>query len=337
MKNIKISVVIPAYNISQYLCNCLESVLNQTWKNIEVIVVDDGSKDDTVMIAESYAAKDDRIRIIKKKNGGVTSARLAGVTVATGEFIGFVDGDDIIEPDMYERLLHNAVEYCADISHCGYQMVFSNRVDYYYNTGCLVKQDKQAGLKDLLTGSFIEPGLWNKLFHKTLFHSLLHDGVMDTSIKNNEDLLMNYYLFQESSKSVYEDWCPYHYLVRKGSAANSNLNEHVLLDPVKVTKILIKETSRNNELQLILSQRLMRQWIVLATLPLRNGGALIPQYRREARSIIRKNLFAYLGKRGLSIKLKIMFFWVAVWPWSYEKVYKIYGYVTGISKKYDID
>ncbi|MGN8963158.1 glycosyltransferase family 2 protein [Bariatricus sp. HCP28S3_D3] len=337
MNNIKISIVIPAYNISQYINSCLKSILNQTWHNLEVIVVDDGSTDNTVMVVESCAAKDDRIKIIKKENGGVTSARLAGVVAATGEFIGFVDGDDIIEPDMYERLLRNAIEYSADISHCGYQMVFPNRIDYYYNTGRLVKQDKQAGLRDLFEGSYIEPGLWNKLFHKTLFHRLLHDGIMDISIKNNEDLLMNYYLFKESSMSIYEDWCPYHYLVRKGSAANAKLNEHMLLDPIKTTKILLKETRGNDELQLILSQRLMRQWIVLATMPLGNDAELILPHKRRARRTIRENLFVCISSHGFCIKLKFMLFWVAVWPWSYEKVHKIYGHVTGISKKYDID
>lgn len=337
MNDIKISIVIPAYNISQYIGSCLESVLNQTWDNLEIIVVDDGSTDNTAIVVESYAAKDYRIRIIKKKNGGVTSARLTGVAVATGEFIGFVDGDDVIEQDMYERLLHNAVEYSADISHCGYQMVFPNRVDYYYNTGRLVKQDKQAGIKELIVGSYIEPGLWNKLFHKNLFHSLLHDEIMDTSIKINEDLLMNYYLFKESKSSIYEDWCPYHYLVRKGSAANANINEHILLDPIRVTQILIKETSGNDELQLILNQRLMRQWIVLATMQLGNDATLILPYRKQARREIRKRLFECLGKYGFSFKMKVMLSWVAVWPWSYGKVHQVYGYITGVSKKYDID
>lgn len=337
MNNIKISIVIPAYNISQYISSCLESVLNQTWDNLEIIVVDDGSTDDTLIIVESCVAKDDRIRIIKKENGGVTSARLTGVAAATGEFIGFVDGDDIIEPDMYERLLSNAVEYSADISHCGYQMVFPNRVDYYYNTGRLVKQDKQEGLRDLLAGLYIEPGLWNKLFHKSLFQGLLYDGIMDTSIKINEDLLMNYYLFRESRGSIYEDWCPYHYLVRKGSAANAKLNEHMLLDPIKTTKILLQETSGNDELQLILSKRLMRQWIVLATMPLGNDETLILPHKKQARNTVRGNLFMYLGEHGVGFKLKVKLFWVAIWPWSYEKIYEIYGRITGISKKYDID
>lgn len=334
MNDIKISIVIPTYNTSQYICRCLESVLNQTWNNLEIIVVDDGSKDDTVTVVESFVAKDDRIRIIKKENGGVTSARLAGVEAATGEFIGFVDGDDVIESDMYEQLLRNAVEYSADISHCGYQMVFPSHVDYYYNTGSLVKQDHQAGLKNLLEGSFIEPGLWNKLFRKTLFHSLLNDGIMDTSIKNNEDLLMNYYLFRESRRSVYEDWCPYHYLVREGSAANSKLNEHILFDPIKVTEILIHETKVNIELQAVLLQRYIRQLINLGTMPIEENKKLIFPYKKRARELLRKHLIKCLKDDNVEFKVKIMALWAATWPWSYEKIHRLYATITGIDKKY---
>ena len=121
---VEVSIVIPAYNIASYVGKCLESVLAQTLKDIEVIVVDDGSTDETVEVIKLYKNKDKRIKLIQKENGGVTSARLAGIRVATGEYIGFVDGDDQIEADMYERLLANAIKYHADISHCGYQMVF---------------------------------------------------------------------------------------------------------------------------------------------------------------------------------------------------------------------
>lgn len=131
-----------------------------------------------------------------------------------------MDGDDLIAPEMYQRLIKNALEYDADISHCGYQMVFPNgRVDYYYNTGRLVEQTHAESLRDLLEGAFVEPSLWNKLFRKTLFVEL--QAKMDLSIKINEDVLMNYYLFKAAQRAVYEDFCPYHYVLRKGSAATS--------------------------------------------------------------------------------------------------------------------
>ena len=118
-----------------YIGRCLDSILAQTHKRIEIIIVDDGSTDGTGIIIDQYASIDQRIIPIHKENGGVTSARIDGIKKASGEYLGFVDGDDYIEPEMFEKLLDNAIKYDADISHCGYQMVFPGRVEYYYNTG----------------------------------------------------------------------------------------------------------------------------------------------------------------------------------------------------------
>ena len=234
-----ISVVVPVYNIAGDLPNCLDSILAQTYHNIEIVAVDDGSKDSSGAILDYYAEKHLNIRVIHKENGGVTSARLRGIREAAGEWIGFVDGDDVIEPDMYDRLLNNAKKYEAQISHCGYQLCLPDgRVNYFYNTGLLAKQDKITGLKELLSGSRIEPGLWNKLFHKTLFHSLLHSETVTLEIKINEDLLVNFYLFSAADRSVFDDWCPYHYIAREGSATRSDLNCHKIYDPIKVRDII---------------------------------------------------------------------------------------------------
>jgi hypothetical protein len=120
------------------------------------------------------------------------------------------------------------------------------RIHYFHNTGLLAKQDKTTAIKELLSGAMIEPGLCNKLFHKTLFHSLLHDESVDTSIKINEDLLMNFFLFSAAEQTVFEDWCPYHYIVREGSASRAKLNEHKIYDPIKVKKIILEKVSAEN-------------------------------------------------------------------------------------------
>lgn len=237
----KISVIIPVYNVSADLPRCLDSVLAQTYKNLEIIAVNDGSTDNSGKILERYAAEFPQIKAIHQTNGGVTTARLHGVSLSSGDWIGFVDGDDEIESDMYERLLKNALKYHADISHCGYQMVFSDgRVNYFHNSGLLVQQDKAAGLKDLLDGSMVEPGLCNKLFCKTLFHNLLHDNLMDLSIKINEDLLMNVILFRQARKAVFHDVCLYHYIVRSSSASRQKLNDNKIFDPIRVRKAILQ-------------------------------------------------------------------------------------------------
>ena len=234
----RISVIVPVYNVAADLPRCLDSILAQTCNNIEIIAVDDGSTDGSGRILDEYSAKYPILRVIHQENGGVTSARLRGVAEATGKWIGFVDGDDYIEPEMYERLLKNAQKFGADISHCGYQMVFADgRVHYFHNTGLLVEHDKTAALRELLSGEIVEPGLCNKLFRSALFS----DWKMDERIKINEDLLMNYYLFSAAEKSVFEDWCPYHYIVRSTSASRAKLNAHKIYDPIRVKEIIRRD------------------------------------------------------------------------------------------------
>lgn len=234
----RISVIVPVYNVAADLPRCLDSILSQTYPNIEIVTVDDGSLDNSGAILDQYAERYANLRVVHKENGGVTSARLCGVSEATGEWIGFVDGDDEIEPNMYEQLLKNARKYGADISHCGYQMRFADgRVHYFHNSGVIREQDSPTAIRDLLDGSLVEPGLCNKLYRRELFRRLQ----MPTDIRINEDLLMNYYLFKAAEHAVFEDRCPYHYIVRSASASRAKLNEHKLYDPVRVKEIILAD------------------------------------------------------------------------------------------------
>ena len=238
MSEEKISVIVPVYNLAPWLGRCVESILAQTCENLEVILVDDGSGDDSLAIAREFARQDCRVKVIHQENAGVTAARLRGVEEATGDWIGFVDGDDELEPQMYARLLENAHSYGADISHCGYQRIDSEgNVAYHYNTGTFRCQDHLTALRELLEERLVEPGLCSKLYKRELFRGLREK--MDFSIRNNEDMLMNFYLFSGAEKSVYEDVCPYHYLFRENSAARGKLNEHRIYDRIRVRQIIL--------------------------------------------------------------------------------------------------
>ena len=329
-----ITVIVPCYNIENLIVSTVKTICNQSYQNLEIILVNDGSEDSTANVLDELAKTDNRIRIIHKENGGVTSARLEGVRSARGEWIGFVDGDDAIDPDMYERLLKNAIESKADISHCGYQMVFPSRVDYYYNTGLRAEHDKITGLQELLSGSRIEPGLCNKLFHKSLFHSLLHSDLMDRSIRNMEDLLMNYYLFREAEKSVYEDFCPYHYMVRENSAATSAINIHQMQDPIQVFETIRQDTDDAN-LKRIIDARLLAKRINNATVVLRKNERNLLSCQESARRYIQKNLKAIvLG--DFDMRQKMMATWVAVSPETYSAFHKWYAHIKGTDKKYSV-
>lgn len=328
-----ISIIIPAYNVAPYLARALDSILAQTYTNIEIIAVNDGSSDGTAALLDAYSAKDSRIKVIHKQNGGVTSARLRGVAEANGEWIGFMDGDDYIDPDMYERLISNALTHDADISHCGYQMVFPNRTDYYYGTGKLLLHNNITGLSELLSGKIIEPGLWNKLFRKELFRNI--STHMDTSIRINEDLLMNYWLFKAAEHTVYEDFCPYHYIVRSGSAANSALNIHLLRDPLRVTHILLKDAPQ--ELYSTVYRKLVYILINTTTMDASGNPELILPFRKECRTELRRNLGHILFRGECNLKLKAMALWAAVWPGSYREIHRMYSRITGHDKKYSLE
>lgn len=317
----KISVIVPVYNLEKELARCVASIQAQTYTNLEIILIDDGSKDNSRAVIERLSKEDRRIVPIYKENGGVTSARFSGIKKANGDWIGFVDGDDEIEPDMYKFLLENAIKYHAQISHCGYQMIFEDgRVHYFYNTGRLVQQDKTTGLKDLLDGSFIEPGLCNKLFHKTLIHSLLCNNAMDKSIKINEDLLMNYYLFKAAKKCVYEDRCPYHYMVRYTSASRQKLNEYKIFDPLKVKKIILKDSP------LEIKEDAQRAYISTCVNTYNN---LIcdssSEYRHEKKKVRGLLLENSEWISLLNKKKRLLAFMIRYMPTLYIKIYRIYS------------
>lgn len=244
-----VSVVVPVYNVEKYLSRCLESILNQSYKNIEIVVVDDGSTDHTGQIADDYQRKyPKKIVCLHLVNGGVLRARLEGIAATSGEWIGFVDGDDLIESDMYEHLINNAYIYAADISHCGYQTIINNgeRIHFFYNTGRLTVQNRVEGVRDLLLGAFVEPSLCNKVFKRELFYSLKHETILNSTIKTNEDLLMNYLLFKQAKKSVFEDICFYHYIARNTSVTRSPFEAYKVLDPIRVRKYIFDDVNQEN-------------------------------------------------------------------------------------------
>ena len=114
----QISVVVPVYKVEPYLRKCLDSIVNQTYRDLEIILIDDGSPDNCGRICDEYAERDARIRVVHQENSGLSAARNAGLKLVSGSYIGFVDSDDWIEPDMYSYLLGNALEYQADIAVC---------------------------------------------------------------------------------------------------------------------------------------------------------------------------------------------------------------------------
>ena len=322
-----VSVIIPAYNIEDYIGRCLDSIISQTYKNLEIIVVDDGSRDHTGEILDNYAKKDRRIKVIHKENGGVSSARNKVSEAAEGDYIGFIDGDDLIESEMYKTLVDLLEEENADIAHCGYQMVFPDRVDYYHNTGKKKIQTTEEGLKDLLSGEMIEPGLVNKLYKK----ELIKNCRLDETVKINEDLLMNYQLFKLSQKSVYYDITPYSYMIRSSSATGANSLITKREDALRVLN-QIKDDCINNNLLSIIYKRYIYLLMAICRDDLKDRSYI--EYQKKQRKQLKKELKTDIFKSCITKKLKYMSLFSCYLPHIMKVIYKMYDLKTGTSKKY---
>lgn len=326
--NPKISIIVPVYNTEKYIKRTIISILNQTYKNIEIIIVDDGSTDGSWDEINRISSLDDRIIIIHQNNKGVTSARLNGVKNSTGEWIGFIDSDDEAESVMYETLIKNALEYNADISHCGYKLILPSKTNYFYNTKQIIEQTNKTGLTDLLQGKFIEPGLCNKLYKRTLFDKLVNDNLMDLNIKINEDLLMNFYLFKESKHSVFIDECFYKYNYRSNSASRDKINENRIYDPIKVKQIILDSVSsdlKNVALKVYLS----------TCVNVYNTLTVTPKVEKRHKQNVRKHLIEHRASFSLlNKKTKLLALLITYFPFIYKPIYIFYSKFLQV-KKYD--
>ncbi|MDZ4983572.1 glycosyltransferase [Clostridium perfringens] len=222
----KISIIVPIYKVEKYINKCIDSILNQTYKNIEVILVDDGSPDNCGKICDKYLLKDDRIKVIHKENGGLSSARNAGLDIATGDYIGFVDSDDWIESNMYEILINNAIKYNADVSVGGVVDLLEENNKYIkikstFNgiteTVCL---NKQEAMKKFFLGSW---SAWDKLYKREV-----HEDLRFPQGKINEDEAIAMHVLDKCNNVVYTNEVFYNYIRRPNSITTSKFSEKKL-------------------------------------------------------------------------------------------------------------
>lgn len=220
-----ISIIIPVYNVEKYLERCVNSVLKQSYNDLEIILVDDGSTDNSGKICDRFKKKDDRIIVIHQRNQGLSAARNIGITKANGEYIAFVDSDDYILDDMYETLYKNLIKNDADISICKYQCVSENqKIDFSLDSNNIIIMDKVKAMNELLLDKTITNHAWNKLYKKDIFNNTKFPIG-----KKFEDIGTMYLLFEKAQKIVYQDTTQYIYINRDGSILH-NKNPQLLQD-----------------------------------------------------------------------------------------------------------
>ncbi|MGO5421345.1 glycosyltransferase family 2 protein [Mediterraneibacter faecis] len=216
-----ISIIVPIFNVENYLEQCIRSIINQTYKNLEIILVDDGATDNCPQICDRYAGLDKRIKVIHKTNGGLSDARNAGLKIATGEYIGFVDSDDYIEPVMYERLISGCITYDAQVATCGRKNVDEN--GRFINEMFIIPEVTTFNPKEVINGIItwnkFDVASWDKLYRKDLFKEM-HFPVGVYS----EDLVIIPSIINKCDKIVHVGESLYCYRQRKGSITKQNFS-----------------------------------------------------------------------------------------------------------------
>lgn len=220
-QNVLVSVIVPVYNVEQYLPRCVDSILAQTYENLEVILVDDGTKDASDKLCDAYAEQDPRVKVIHKENGGLSSARNAGIDIARGEYLAFVDSDDWVEPDTYGCMLELARKY--DV-----KLVCAGRYDVSSGTGektvglCPRREEVVSGeelVRRIFVWENVDSAAWDKLYHRSLFREIRYPVG-----KICEDVPTTYRLALDAGKAAMCDRPFYNYFHRPGSITTASVS-----------------------------------------------------------------------------------------------------------------
>lgn len=215
-----ISVIVPVYNVENYLSRCVDSLINQTYTSLEIILVDDGSPDNCPKICDSYALKDNRIKVIHKKNGGLSDARNAGMRIASGKYVSFIDSDDYVSVDFFEVLYNTLISENSDVVECCVVKFYDKEhVKAYTDDLKITNFDTIDGLNALISEDPFHQHVWNKLYKSELIINI--PFVIG---KLNEDEFWTYQVFGRAKKVTKINKTMYYYFQRENSIMGNTYN-----------------------------------------------------------------------------------------------------------------
>ena len=292
-----VSIVIPVYNTDGYLQKCLDSLVGQSYSNLEIIVVDDGSTDKSGEVCGEYAKKDRRIRVFHKKNGGLSRARNCGIKKAKGEFICLVDGDDYVKEDFVKRMVEAVLEKDIDIAVCGY----NDEVP-----GEKVLTGEKAVIELLTKQNNMEIVAWNKIYRKQLF-----DDISYPEGKNYEDKLTTYKLLSKAKKVAYLGESLYVYVKRPKSIMKSSKKEEKLLSRELAAKEAMEHFVGQKDLWAAAEISMLTA--KLAFVDFAVSGEVNKKYLGYGMRWVRDNKSRLLQNKYLSRKLKLYVGMITAW------------------------
>lgn len=303
-----ISVIVPAYNIAPYIERCVNSILNQTYSNLEILLVDDGSTDDTPAIVDRLAEKDCRIRVFHIENNGVSNARNTALDVAKGDYISIIDGDDWIEPTLFEDAIKAMNEHDADA------FMFEYYVDYETHKDAHSVNENLYGVIDSKKAIQYSIDVENRFAWSKIFKKSLTDNIFfDTDIILGEDTLYICNVLANANKVVYSNKPYYHYIIREGSAVNSVFNRKKLSGMAAYQGVVdLCNELGYGDVSLIAKKSLADLGIQLVKCILKTDYSQKNQDLEYLKSIIMQCKKDLLSSNYLDNKMKIKFFLASI-------------------------
>lgn len=301
----EISIIVPIYNVEQYLRKCVDSILAQTFTDFEVILVDDGSPDNSGAICDEYAKLDSRVRVIHKENGGLSDARNAGIEIAKGKYLGFVDSDDFIDKDMYE-ILYNAFSVeDVDMAIVGYYDEYGDcilNIDKDIESFTVI--DSTQAIEEILKGRKLTANVWNKLYKKELFQHIRFpkDVIAEDAFVIIELLLL-------VNKVGVATKLKYHYIHRKESITSAKFS---VKDIDTITAWEYNYNLIKKNIPILVSDAHARviwaNFFVIDKLALVKRTPEEDRYYKEIKLTLNKNFFKIIKSKNFTFNRKISFF-----------------------------
>lgn len=317
-----ISVIIPVYNVQEYLIKCIESVINQTYENLEIIIVDDGSTDKSTEICNKVKKNDSRIRVIHKENGGLSDARNVGIDNANGEYISFIDSDDYVDNN-YIELLYNAIkQYDADMSIASHRVIYEkNIIDR--STGKEFCAEPIEILKMLLYDNGIDTSAWGKLYKKSLFNEIRFPKG-----RFFEDSATTYMLIDKSKKIGVCSKPIYNYVIRNNSISNETFSEKKMDLIVSTEEMTNYIKNKYPELEKACNRRLMYAYLSTLT-QLAKSKVKNKKIQKKLMKYINKNRNNVLKDKNIPKRDRVGLLSTILGFHCFKYVWKIYSIFTG--------
>lgn len=315
-----ISVIVPIYNVEQYLKRCIESIIKQTYQNLEIILIDDGSPDSCGQICDEYALIDNRIIVIHQSNKGLSAARNSGLNICKGEYIGFVDSDDFIHPEMYHRLYNDIITHNVNLAFCYTNKIYNGDIKEINPSQPTICKTKEEVIVYSMTQNMWWAA-WTKLYHRSLF-----DNIRYPHGKTNEDYAVTIFIYDQCEKIAINLNQLYYYCIRENSICTSPLNSKKF-DQIENTLEVVKYMEKNHPEWIDAAKYVFLTTLLkLLACIYNNNSHLFENQKIMILELIKSNKKAIIKNKYLLLKQKIMLLTAYIHPILFKWINILYNY-----------